>query len=222
MSEPHQEVEWRMFESTFGSNRMEEFLKYSNGSTFRAQQLYVWNGKISASLWEVVSYLEIAIRAVVDSQFDSASPLANWLDDPLIIKFDDPIRDLINQAKGKARIYRPNPTREQILEQLPLGFLQALLSKRYLHLWPTLASGFRGSQRSDHREISFLMSGLRTLRNRIGHHNQLLDLDLSLEYENLLTLAAFIRPDLGDWLKTVSRVPRDLSERPTNPLACSH
>ena len=208
-----------MFESTFGVSWMEDFLKYSNGSTVKAQMLYVWNGKVSASLWEIVSYLEIAIRALVDSQFDSASQLANWLDDPAIIRSTDPIRSLIDQAKSKALIYRPSPTREQVLEQLPLGFLQALLSKRYLHLWPTLAAGFKGCRRSDQREISFLMSGLRTLRNRIGHHNQLLDLNLALEYENLLTLASYIRPDLGDWVKSVSRVPRELAERPINPLA---
>jgi hypothetical protein len=134
---------------------MEDFLKYSNGSTVKAQMLYVWNGKVSASLWEIVSYLEIAIRALVDSQFDSASQLANWLDDPEIIRSTDPIRSLIDQAKSKALIYRPSPTREQVLEQLPLGFLQALLSKRYLHLWPTLAAGFKGCRRSDQRETSF-------------------------------------------------------------------
>lgn len=211
---PNQSRNWVLFEKSFSRSRMQLFLDKSSGSQELAQLLYVWNSKASASFWEVISYLEIAVRTVVDSQLTKASKQGNWLTDPAIIRPESQLQTLIRDANSQASRLRRNPTKQHVLEHLPLGFLQSLLSKRNLHLWPDLAAGFGGARRDQHAEICFLMARLRELRNAIGHHNHLLDLELEDEFKNLVKLAKLINPELGRWIKETSSVEEILAAQP--------
>jgi hypothetical protein len=210
-----QEDFWGLFITNFSAERLQIYLKLSDGLPQKAQALYVWNAKISSALWEVIGYLEISLRTAIDRQLAILSSTPDWLDDPSIIKSTDSLRILISKAKSQSRVYGRAPSHHQILEQLPLGFLQALLSKKYLHLWPSLAAGFLGARRGNHSEISELVKALRKLRNRIGHHNHLLDLDLELEFANLLRIAHLIDPRLRRFFEIESGVTTPNLKRPS-------
>lgn len=196
-----QHADWEKFIRIFSQNRMSMFLLAANGSPRFAIKLYVWNAEVSAGIWELISYLEIALRSTIDRQLSAISENGKWLANRKIIPSTSSLQVLINQATNQATVYGRVPSHYQILEQLPLGFLQALLSKKFLHIWPTLASGFKGASRRSHDEISLLVKDLRTLRNKIGHHNHLLDVDVHNAYRKILRLAMLIDPELCDFLE---------------------
>jgi hypothetical protein len=209
-----QEDFWNLFIKSFSAERLQIYLKLSDGSTNKAQALYLWNAKVSSELWEVVGYIEVSLRNSIDRQLSRLSSTPDWLDDPLIIKSTDSLRTIIDRAKTQASVYGRSPSHHQILDQLPLGFLQAILSRKYLYLWPSLAAGFLGANRGAHSELSALVTKLRKLRNRIGHHNHLLDLDLELEFANLLRIAQMIDPRLRYFFEIQSSVTTRALKRP--------
>jgi hypothetical protein len=209
-----QEDFWSLFITNFSAERLQIYLKLSDGLPQKAQALYLWNAKTSSALWEIIGYLEVSLRNALDRQLTERSKLNDWLDDASIIKTNDPMRTLISQARLQATVYGRPPNHHQTLEQLPLGFLQALLSKKFLYLWPSLAAGFLGAGRGSHNEISERVKSLRRLRNRIGHHNHLLDLDIESEHANLMRIAQLVDPRLQRMFEIESRVMTLLELRP--------
>ena len=205
---------WEMFKTNFSAERLFIYLELAENSEITAQRLYLWNSKVSSSLWEIIGYLEVSLRNAVDRQLTERSRMNDWLDDSSIIKSNDSLRTLISQARLQATVYGRPPSHHQTLEQLPLGFLQALLSKKFLYLWPSLAAGFLGASRGSHSEISERVKSLRRLRNRIGHHNHLLDLDIEFEHANLMRIAELVDPRLQRMFEIESRVMTLLALRP--------
>ncbi len=78
-----------------------------------------------------------------------------------------------------------------------------------------LAGGFAGGARSSQKELSAAMFKLRKFRNRVGHHDLLVDDDLVQEFNNILRIAELIDPDFRTWLTKVSNVSLVIESKPT-------
>ena len=58
------------------------------------------------------------------------------------------------------------------------------------------------------------MEPLRRFRNRLAHHDSILDQPIQQRHAQMLELAAFVDPLAGEWLATTSDLQRLLSQRP--------
>lgn len=205
---------WELLSKHFLEERLHQYLIAAKQSRPCAIRLFIWNSKTSAAIWEVIGYVEVSIRTVVDKQLRKENAQGDWLINFNVFTSNDPIWKVVAIARTRVGKTSKMPTHSQILQQLPLGFFQTLLSKRYLRVWPMLAGGFTGGTRSSQKELSAAMFKLRKFRNRVGHHDLLVDDDLVQEFNNILRIAELIDPDFRRWLTKVSDVSGAIDSRP--------
>lgn len=59
---------WAVVEEKISTQRMAGYLTESNGDRARAVELYEWNNNLSASLWQLISILEVGVRNSLDAK----------------------------------------------------------------------------------------------------------------------------------------------------------
>jgi hypothetical protein len=102
-----------------------------------------------------------------------------------------------------------------VIAQLSFGFWRYLSTSAHEKaLWvPFLHRAFVvGTNRT---AINDAIGRLHDLRNRIAHHEHLLNADLSGLCNDILTVAAAISPDLAVYLQTSTATTLLLAHRPT-------
>lgn len=209
----NQQAEWSLLERNFPSERLSVYIKTANGNLAIAYELFLWNTEASAAFWELIGYVEIAIRSIVDKQLIQLEPDRDWLISDNVFPATDPIRKVIQIARERAGS-STEIAHHHLVQQLPLGFFQTILSRRYLRLWPTIASGFKGGVRGSFSELSNLMHEFRTFRNRVGHHELLVNLDLANVNQKILRVAELADPEFKTWLIQITRVEEVLARKP--------
>ncbi|MEY4019735.1 MAG: hypothetical protein RLZZ590_1035 [Actinomycetota bacterium] len=216
MSDISQLPSWRFYEQHFASARMSHYLAEFSGDEVSAIALYNWNVQVSSAIWELLSYVEIALRNTIDSRMRAIDDRddSHWL----FVLPSTPNNSYLNKEIRQAseRVLKNGKTLEpaQLISELPFGFWVSLISKRHRNIWPDLASGFTGMNSRDPGDLQTLLVGVRDLRNRIGHHHRVWSLDLVARHSELIQLATFISPEFGRWLFSLSRVPKFLNQRP--------
>ena len=211
MENENQGRDFDVWKRNISPGRFKVYSNAAKGNENFASELYLWNSKTSAAFWELIGHLEIALRAVIDRQLIQAFPDDDWILSFKVFNESDPIRQVIRKA-----IYRAaGNSHNQVIEQLPLGFVQVIVSKRYLRLWPHIAAGFTGGERHSFGEISALIKMFRLFRNRVGHHDLLVDEDLETIHRNLLRLAELVEPGFKSWLQTNTDVDSWIRQKPS-------
>ena len=214
-----QESAWQVVEKAASAQRFKEYLNASNNDGPRALELYTWNTEISAAFWAQLGHVEIALRNNISGSLrrycHRVLKKENWISEAQNLKlFADSELTRIQEAQVRVSKNNKENSLDQMLSELSLGFWATLLSKRYRNLWPELASGFSGLVSRDSKELVTLVQQARWLRNRIGHHHRIWNLDLQSAHLELLRISRIIDSDFGLWLSEVSKVPEMLLKRP--------
>lgn len=119
------------------------------------------------------------------------------------------LADAVRAAGGVAGTLPPPG---KVIAELPFGFWRYLSVKRHdQRLWiPYLHKAFRpGVARRDEP-----IKRLHRLRNRVAHHEPLLNIDLLARCDDVLTLAGLILPELRSYIAATSSCPKLLAQRP--------
>lgn len=83
-------------------------------------------------------------------------------------------------------------------------------------LWrPALYKAFPGRPR---RMVHQRLNHLRHLRNRIAHHEPILNRDLKRDYESLLEAVDWISTDVRKWIEAYSLLPDALRAPLSSPI----
>ena len=199
----------------FTEGRFRPYLEACDGGSTRAMELYDWNVRISASLWELLTYLEVALRNRIDERLQLASLTTDhWTSnlEQLGLAKDERLKAELRKARERIKRNGKALTAGQTVSELPFGFWVAILSRRSRKLWPELATGFRGMPTRKPDELHRLVVVMHGLRNRIGHHHRVWNLDIAAIHADLLKLASFIDIEFGDWLSEKSQIPQRLVE----------
>ena len=188
--------------------------------------MYQWNSRCSAAFWEALGYLEVSLRNALDARLTlrqhKQGQTRHWV-------FDD-ARQLGRDARGVGRHAHPDQDiatairrvqangkpldPAQIISELPFGFWHQLVARRQMFLWPDLAAAFAHAPSRSPVPVRDRLARMRDLRNRIGHHHRIWSLDLDARWDDLVTLAGWIDPELRVWIETNTGVPAALSVRP--------
>jgi hypothetical protein len=201
----------------FSLERLSTYLGVCRGDPVAAFGLYEWNTLVTGSLWEVLGHVEVVIRNAVDDRLSvrhaSRGRPGSWL--------DDPAGELSKQARGEIDVARTRLIRKgkslahgQIISELSLGFWRYLISKRYMALWPDIATGFPHAPNRAIATVERPLSDVHDFRNRLGHHQRIWSQPLHERHRDMLTLIGYVDLDVHDWVMDRNRVSTVLYNPP--------
>jgi Abi-like protein len=185
--------------------RLQRYIAIASGDTSQALRLYMWNTALSESLYGPLQGIEITLRNKIDERLTACFG-AHWYDNPKIgIQFAQ--QRQINDAKSSLQFQQKPLDHSRIVAELNFGFWVGLLGRQYENLWRsqlrrifinTLAPLLR-------KEAHKALNEIRFLRNRIAHHEAILQRRLPEEHALILTVTRWLCAVTADWIAHHSR-----------------
>lgn len=196
--------------------RFSVFLAASGGDRRQAMALYDWNVCLSAVFFEVLSYAEVLLRNAIDAQFTPVShqtPVQQtWLYDPAILNKTSLHK--VYEAEQRLIAQGKQPTRGRVVAALSFGFWRAILDKKYKNLWISNIHPAFPNGTGDRSQVAALLANLNPFRNRLAHHEALINSPVQARHDDLLELARIIDADTAGWIAERSCVVDVLAWRP--------
>lgn len=229
-----------------GKPRLAPYLEASGGDLLQAFELYTWSAEIGGAMHPILAFVEIAVRNSLDpviGEWNAAQggqhgrdwTRKNCAAQPLYLI----MKESLNAARGFAQRasdsrpsdharYGADPTHDDILAQLPFGswanlvFGQPGNDSRQASLWRDcthLAFPALGDDESSRKYVGVRLNRLRLLRNRIAHHENLLDVQAQAQLRTCLALLSKINPEFPSLAMTRNRVRSVVNEDPRRQLS---
>lgn len=216
---------WAFFERHFGPDRLKHYLSAAGNDTAKAEALYEWNVDAASAFWGSLGHLEVALRNTIDERMTvrhvRLGRPSHWI-------FDDhhefgrrnpqakhryPYVDVETAKRRVTKNHKP-VTPSQVISEISFGFWHQMVSQGQMVFWPDIATGFPHAPDRAQTTVREPISRLRDFRNRIGHHHRIWSEDLHARYDDILTVAGYIDPDLRMWIDAQSAVSGVLGRRP--------
>ena len=175
--------------------RFGRYLTWAGGDHERAVDLYTLNTALSESLYTPLQMLEFALRNRIHTVL-SAAVNEYWFDDPT---FQLGTRQPEQLAKAKQDLAEEGKaaTPGRLVAALTFGYWTAFLGTDYEDTWrKTLHPIARQASGKNLRRKDFTspLTPIRVLRNRIAHHEPILNWNLPKHYDNMLRLTGGCLP----------------------------
>jgi hypothetical protein len=210
-------------ETFLGPARLSTYLSAAGGDADRATDLYLWATEVSGALHAQLSFVELAVRNSIDRRLvewnDAQGHGPEWTGDgraaPLLYQLlRKPLRDARTWADKEAALRHPRHprhgvgvTHDDVVAQLMFGAWVKLIrpisktesSAPQKQLWTeVLRRAFPDSDQSDagRRAIGTQLETMRQLRNRVAHHDNLLEVDIRHRQNGALSLLSKVDPAL--------------------------
>ena len=204
-------------EVSLSPERMTTYLAVVSGDREKALRLYTWNTAVSAAFYGPLQGLEIALRNAMHRELTAAYG-PDWYDNPRCL-LDAGACERVNAARRDLARDRYPVDPPHLVAALAFGFWVSLLGRgghlpgpnshraNYdMTLWrPALFRAFP-NMRKARTEIHRPLNYLRTLRNRIAHHEPIFSRHLAADYASIIEVAGWICPSTRDWISHHSRV----------------
>ena len=197
----------RALRDAISEERFGTYLSLAGNDGELALQLYTRNAALGAAFHGPLQALEITLRNAVHDTMTQVYGNC-WFDSA-------PLRDPEQKAVVKATqsLQRENKpqTPGRVIAAVNFGFWVALFAKKYdATLWRTVLHQLFGSSRP-RADLHDLLDRLRTLRNRIAHHEPILQRHLRADHDGILWLLNGLSPDTATWVQHHSRVRSTLA-----------
>ncbi len=209
-------------EVSLSPGRMNTYLNAVGGDREKAFHLYAWNTATGAAFYGPLQGLEVALRNAIHRQLTVCYG-ATWYDNPAAGLDARCLERIANARQELVRAgHAAGPSR--IVAALSFGFWISLLGpggrldlagRRADYektLWrPALRRAFPHRTSLTRKQARRPLDGLRTLRNRIAHHEPIFARHLSQDHQCILDVTGWISPRVRTWIESHSRVPALLS-----------
>lgn len=221
--------------------RLKPYLDEAEDDLESAWSVYLWANELAGALHAQISLVEIAVRNSIERELRdwniSQSGTSEWtLKDQAKEPLYTLLKDDLNKARRAARrdanaraTGHPRrgaiPTHNDVVAQLMFGtWVKALqpLSKeepadRQKQLWAAgLNAAFPGADQSDagRRKLGQQLDSIRRLRNRVAHHDNLLNVKVGHRLNEMLSLVHKANPTYPRLVMANSRVRKIAREDP--------
>lgn len=216
-------------EDSLSTERFGTYLQATEQDGDAALKLYTWNTAVSAAFYGPLQALEIALRNSMHRELSKVYG-ESWYLEPgagLDAGCNDRIHEVIRDLKRSR--YATDPP--HVVAAMSFGFWVSLLGsggflKREpgsqkanyeMTLWRTaLWRAFPYGKGLSRKEIHKPLDFLRTLRNRIAHHEPIFSRHLQQDYTSILEITGWIAPPKRLWIERHSRVDDVLQTPPTS------
>ncbi len=198
----------RALRTCISPERFSTYLDLAKGDRRLAIQMYIRNAALGGAFHGPLQALEVTLRNAVHHTLVSNYG-AFWFDDSRLLRATE--QASVRRANQKIRNQR---TPGHVVAELNFGFWVALFSKSYDHgLWRTdLHLIF--APKPNRRELHDQLDRLRTLRNRIAHHEPIHQRDVRVDHEKILWILKMMSPATAAWVAHHSRVIEILNTNP--------
>lgn len=193
-------------EGILSADRFGTYLRWAGEDRNKAVSLYTLNALLSESLQLPLHMLEVALRNRIHQIMTEAHG-DTWFDMPEH-QLNATQADMLARARQELAEKGKDDTPARIVAALTFGFWTAMLGKEYENLWQqTLKDIARREDGKGLRRKDFTKSlgAIRTLRNRLAHHETVLYWDLPKHYANILQMIAWLSPVAADWCRAYCR-----------------
>lgn len=198
-------------DSTLSKDRLHRYVRLGGGDRKKAVQFYEMNNLVSESLFGVIRGLEVPLRNSVHNIMTKEIGHPDWYDRIKVLEH----RELASISSAKAAIEKSAkpviPSR--VISELSMGFWCGLTSKIYdASLWvPHLHKAFP-HVKIGRKAANKRLERIRLIRNRIAHHECILDYKLSNEYALVIEAIRWICPVTAEWVKHNSTLEQRLED----------
>lgn len=199
-------------------DRLRPYLDRSDGDPEKALELYEWSARMSAAAFETVAHLEVMMRNSIDAALsdhyaDAACGIPWFLRRP---PMNDDTEASIDSVRQRLRPLSRD-TRNQIIAGLSFGFWSGMLGKRYEDLWRACLRKAFPHSAGDRKQVTAAVEAIRKFRNKIAHHDSMLNVDIPFEMRRIVEVAGFISTDAAAWLRAIDRSDDVYRARPHSP-----
>ena len=221
--------------------RLATYLCAADGDLGRASDLYLWAGQLAGALHGQIAFVEIAVRNALDLQLTEwnarKGSTPDWSTagatvEPLYALLRRQLADARSRAAQEAsdrHAEHPRsgtvPSHDDVVAQLMFGSWVKLIRPvsrsespaRQQLLWgAALSAAFPGASSNDssRQTIGLQLETLRRLRNRVAHHDNLLQVDVRHRLNGMLALLASLDQDYPALAAARSPLRRLIKEDP--------
>jgi hypothetical protein len=177
-------------------------------------RLYERNTEISEALYGVLGALEITLRNAIHDLLTQQIGTAEWYDRIALSAQD---KACINEAKRAIADAREVLDAGRVVAKLSFHFWVRLTSSDYeRQLWLTYLSRIFPKQFAHNRGyVHARLMDLKTLRNRIAHHERITcgKRNPESDYASILGTIGWISPTARAWVESTNCFPRRLAKR---------
>jgi hypothetical protein len=192
---------------TLSDERMGTYLNAPgiDGDPVRAIRLYAWNTEVSAALWGPLQALEVACRNAMHRELAGRFGRTDWWH-ASTLELHRIGQESVADAEATLRRRGRPPSDGAVVAELSWAFWVALLAPRYeATLWtPALRHAFPSysGRRGDlHKPLDYL----RTLRNRVAHHEPIFSRDLRADLFGIHKQLRYVCADTAEWVQSCQR-----------------
>lgn len=194
--------------TAFSSERLERYIAWSNGDPALAIRLYTLNARFSEALYIPLQTLELALRNRVHAVMSEHYGEEWLLAESVCLRSLETQK--IQRALEELNSSRKPLTPGRVVSALTFGFWTALMGKDYEDLWRKvlhrIASQPNG-KRLARKNLSSRLHIIRTLRNRIAHHEPILFFNLPQHHKDMLQIIGWLSPEAEAWCAQNDRFP---------------
>ena len=214
-----------IIKTSFSKPRFQTYLDMTHGNQELAIKLYIHNAELSAALFFPINITEVTLRNAVDKAFTNQFG-KNWnvkknFRRKINRKANQKLKSIINALKDD-NLYN----RDQVIANLSLGFWVSTFDKKRLKsFWqkeinatfPNWKENFPNKKAHQMRnEIRKIAEPIREIRNRIAHHEPILNRNVKDTHQNMILLTTLICKETAQWMEQNSKVNEVLDNDPRN------
>jgi hypothetical protein len=190
-------------EKFLSPERLAGYYKLARGDRKIGLLLYERNTELSEALYGVIQGLEVTLRNAMHNIIATSMGKPDWYD---TIGLNDSEINAIYDAKKKIEEQAEPITPGRVVAELNFGFWVRLTGWPYEKtLWvPYLHKVF--PIKLKRTAIHDRLLDLKSLRNRIAHHQRIIGgkRDLRLDYDKLLETIDWLDGDMANWVKATN------------------
>jgi hypothetical protein len=176
--------------------RFRTYLDLGGGNAELGMRQYVWNAALASALHSPLHVLEVTLRNAVHDQLKRPHG-GHWFDVPNLLRL--PETAMIAEARNFLTARGEPPTPDKIVAELSFRFWVGIFSRKYDRLWVSSLQGLF-TPRPQRQDLHGKLDRLRTLRNRIAHHETIQHRHLMADLADIKQIVGALSPSMLDWL----------------------
>jgi hypothetical protein len=202
----------KALEKSLSVERMKPYMVLASDDKRLALKLYEWNTGLSESFYGLLQGLEVALRNSMHSVMCTAYGREDWYE---VCPLNESHKETIRKAKarilGDKKVLIPG----KVVSELTFGFWVVLTSPPYAQsLWDkTLHKAF--TRNLGRKSLYKRLDKIRKLRNRVAHHESILDRNLKDDFSIIVETVHWICPVTAGWLKAKNSFHVRYAEKPS-------
>lgn len=182
-----------------------------------ALEFYRWSHAMASECWTVIAHFEVLLRHQIDQSLQEHTQEREtgipWFFQTSLLPdiTHEPLRRQVERLQTEGRL-----DRDQVIAGMSFGFWKSFFSSD--DLWrKALHRVFPHRSGLQRKDVTARLEGIRKFRNRVAHHDSLLNVDIPHEVRSILDLARSMDADYADWIEANSSWTDLYSESPHQP-----